>query len=944
MASNGEVLISTEALCALSERCYVPIGMIDCRQPMCIASRNTIFLDLSRIHEDISDPGVLSGVDPELDDDHNLRKHCRRLPLDSLSRLHSQVALYVHPVVRGEVWGSTANAVSSDGKEDILQRHHTEAELRTVYTIFVKAMVIPELCGDATTDDKLFSTLRNMMHLTCRELDRFSGQLRQFIVDDKGVVLIAVFGLRGSTFSDMVANNALPACFAIQKALSTSGVETRIGATMGKAYCGVVGALRRHEFSVMGAPVNLSARLMDSPMNDGLLVDENVRNNANRKYAFRSLKPVKAKGYDAPVGILEPVHEMASRATRKSKPTKFVGREDEKTAIAGFADTILNDPLNPHAFIVNVVGDSGIGKSAMIISAMSDIKLLSWKKNKVLVSLRSSSTEDQQRIPLSAFRKILLGAIRELSFRDGSVIMNQDFAGSSSDIWQNESPLIPSKHLFDGRSSHARSLTSINNHQGNFTTQAQNLSDTSFSPTFSRSGSLTLNRESVSRIVMGRFPYLEKLRWACHEAGYNEQFADLIACQFLGIEESLAVTHFNGDVPQISDLVECIAQCFIKLVDFADITVVFIDDFQWVDTFTWRVVRALSQSAKRMVILRASRSHDKRALRRLSNGLSKGVNSSMEITLGPLELDDIRDLISHILAVPNEDGTIDDDVCTYVYQKTGGLPVYVIELLETMKRTKALIFDDNGQLRLAAKTDLEGEECSSLVLNQMLNRFDSLDPLVRKILHTCAVLGQSFSLSDVVRVHHPGIKISFIEDSLNVAVSEMILLELGEEEDERSTCSVSSHAGSKSHFGASVGHSKTSSRLDIEGERSFEFSYDMWRKTVLATLLEARKMKLHRLIAIAMERELDAGALQRSDLSRLLTLFEHWKLCGEFLRAAPLALAISSRLNDWDLLDLSIDICKDALDMSLRSVTRAQTDKEPNFGETRRRLHGMLSH
>jgi class 3 adenylate cyclase len=35
-------------------------------------------------------------------------------------------------------------------------------------------------------------------------------------------------------------------------------VDSRIGATFGKVYCGVVGGVRRHEFAVMGPAVNLA--------------------------------------------------------------------------------------------------------------------------------------------------------------------------------------------------------------------------------------------------------------------------------------------------------------------------------------------------------------------------------------------------------------------------------------------------------------------------------------------------------------------------------------------------------------------------------------------------------------------------------------------------------------------------------------------------------------
>lgn len=55
----------------------------------------------------------------------------------------------------------------------------------------------------------------------------------------------------------MVDTMALPATFAIQRALQDElKVESRIGATFGKVYCGVVGGVRRHEFAAMGAPVS----------------------------------------------------------------------------------------------------------------------------------------------------------------------------------------------------------------------------------------------------------------------------------------------------------------------------------------------------------------------------------------------------------------------------------------------------------------------------------------------------------------------------------------------------------------------------------------------------------------------------------------------------------------------------------------------------------------
>ncbi|KAL3914267.1 MAG: hypothetical protein SGILL_006171 [Bacillariaceae sp.] len=186
LATDGEVLISPEALMFLAECCEVSTGMRDCPQPVCIASRGSTFVDFAgsanTVLPDVSSPQM---KDDEILAYRNIRRHCRRMRFASLSRLHSQAALYVHPVVRGEVWDSAVSGDMSAGAH-LQQRHQMEAELRNVFTMFIKAVVSPNLTENPDHDEALFSKLRSIMHLTSRELDRFSGQLRQFIVDDKG--------------------------------------------------------------------------------------------------------------------------------------------------------------------------------------------------------------------------------------------------------------------------------------------------------------------------------------------------------------------------------------------------------------------------------------------------------------------------------------------------------------------------------------------------------------------------------------------------------------------------------------------------------------------------------------------------------------------------------------------------------------------------------------
>lgn len=210
---------------------------------------------------------------------------------------------------------------------------------------------------------------------------------------------------------------------------------------------------------------------------------------------------------------------------------------------------------------------------------------------------------------------------------------------------------------------------------------------------------------------------------------------------------------------------------------------------------------------------------------------------------------------------------------------------------------------------------------NNALVEALLNRFDSLDVRVRQILQTCAVLGNSFAYSDVVRVHREMDEIE-IEESLEIATGEMILVEIIEDDDHddgRSVFSASTGGSSSKLAPPSIDYSATTSGNITIGDRYFEFSHDMWRSNVLKTMLKERRIELHRQIARAME--MDRGAMiKRGDIARLITLFDHWKSCGEFRKVAPLALAVGTRLNEWDLQAPSCDLYKDTLDLCYESV------------------------
>jgi hypothetical protein len=200
------------------------------------------------------------------------------------------------------------------------------------------------------------------------------------------------------------------------------------------------------------------------------------------------------------------------------------------------------------------------------------------------------------------------------------------------------------------------------------------------------------SNESVqSQRQSSMVPYFEKLCQICEELDYPFEYADIVGSQFLGFECASPITHVDGHVPTMDELVEFLSLAFISMVSFTQFTTIFLDDFQWVDGFSWRVFREICSRYGKILLICATRSHDKQALRRISSAVSPDTQQQsqmIEVSLGPFDFMDIRELMANVLQY--DQSTISDNLCSDIFQRTGGLPVFVIQLLENIKRTRTL--------------------------------------------------------------------------------------------------------------------------------------------------------------------------------------------------------------------------------------------------------------
>lgn len=132
----------------------------------------------------------------------------------------------------------------------------TNPELREVTTVFVN---FDSYSKEEYADPLKLQPFFLLAQAALLETDGF---LRQFLIDDKGCVLIAMWGVPAFTFPNNGSRALYFARTFMHKVHSQLGQRCSIGITTGMVYCGTIGSIIRRDYVAIGHTVNLSARLM----------------------------------------------------------------------------------------------------------------------------------------------------------------------------------------------------------------------------------------------------------------------------------------------------------------------------------------------------------------------------------------------------------------------------------------------------------------------------------------------------------------------------------------------------------------------------------------------------------------------------------------------------------------------------------------------------------
>ena len=317
---------------------------------------------------------------------------------------------------------------------------HSEwlAEFRQVTSLFVN---LPRLDPSSpSTGDALQDLVAAMQTV----LKRYEGTLSRLLHDDKGITILACFGLPPWAHEED-PYLAVHAAEEIEKAITEMKLDYGIGIATGRAFCGAYGSPVRREYTTLGREVNLAARLMQAARFEILCDEATMR--AARRVEFHPLEPRRLHGWERPVPVFRPLWEKSGTTVKPGVSNELVGRESEQLQLTAWLGALVRAR---NSAVVVVEGEAGIGKTvlgeALVHDAASfDVQVLTggalpvaqspyqaWRHviGEVLgvSDIRSVGRRQEMvrahlaRFPYQADREALLNSILDLQFPETASI------------------------------------------------------------------------------------------------------------------------------------------------------------------------------------------------------------------------------------------------------------------------------------------------------------------------------------------------------------------------------------------------------------------------------------------------------------------------------------------------------------------------------------------
>ncbi|MEO8091082.1 MAG: adenylate/guanylate cyclase domain-containing protein [bacterium] len=226
--------------------------------------------------------------------------------------------------------------------------------------------------AERTDPETVKSLVDRALQRLGQEVVRYGGRVDKYIGDN----VMAVFGAPVAHEDD--PERAVRAGLAMQAAMGDINLEIadtadvsfllRVGINSGEVLAGQVGS---GEYTVMGDPVNVAARLQAAARPGSVTVGEITHRLTRGAIEYTELEPLELKGKAEPVPAWEAVRVQVATPTRISRSeTPLIGRADESSQLVSAFERVVRDG-RPH--LVTVIGQAGVGKSRLLRELAAEV-------------------------------------------------------------------------------------------------------------------------------------------------------------------------------------------------------------------------------------------------------------------------------------------------------------------------------------------------------------------------------------------------------------------------------------------------------------------------------------------------------------------------------------------------------------------------------------------
>ena len=233
------------------------------------------------------------------------------------------------------------------------------AELRRMTVMFVGVSGIDYEASNAS------ARLHRLVQATQEVTYALEGTLDKVAVDDKGTVILILFGVPPYTHEDD-ARRAVTCSLRLQAIAEQQGLQMTIGIAEGSVFAGPVGAPSRKEYTVIGNQVNVAARLMQHGRPGSLIISQAVNERIKAAFSVEGLGTISLRGLAQPLPIYQVQGEEGAQLQFVSRyfadDSPLIGREAELAQIRQAVAQIRENGRQA----LFIEGELGLGKSRLV--------------------------------------------------------------------------------------------------------------------------------------------------------------------------------------------------------------------------------------------------------------------------------------------------------------------------------------------------------------------------------------------------------------------------------------------------------------------------------------------------------------------------------------------------------------------------------------------------